>query len=77
MADAAAHILTVVDVFFIIDIYLHQPDQHPRQNTQEVQVRFCLTHLTMEQKIGSHCKYTASSLKKSKKLRQKVPVGVH
>lgn len=44
----AANILTVVDIFFIVDIHLHQPDQHPRQNTQEVQIRSCLTHLTVE-----------------------------
>lgn len=43
-----AKILTVIDVFFIVDIHLHQPDQHPRQNTQEVQVSSCLTHLIVE-----------------------------
>lgn len=48
MVATTANTLTVVDVFFIVDIHLHQPYQHPRQNTQEVQVRSCLTHLTTE-----------------------------
>ena len=59
MASNAAHILTVVDVFFIVDIHLHQPDQHPRQNTQEVQVCSRLTHLTVERTEGNECKATA------------------
>ena len=53
MAASAADILTVVDVFFIVDIDLHQPDQHPGQNTQEVQVRSCLTNLTVEGTKGN------------------------
>lgn len=53
IAATAADILTVVDVFFIVDIHLHQPDQHPGQNTQEVQVRSCLTHLTVDGTKGN------------------------
>lgn len=44
------NVLTVVDVLFIIDIHLHQPDQHPRQNTQEMQVCACLTDLIVNKK---------------------------
>ena len=42
---SAGDILTVVYVVFIEDIHLHKPDQHARQNTQEVQVCSGLTHL--------------------------------
>lgn len=47
MVATASNVLTV-DVFFIVDVHLHQPDQHSRQNTQEVQVRSRLTHLKVE-----------------------------
>lgn len=59
MAATAAHVLTVVDVFFVVDIHLHQPDQHARQNTQEVQVCSCLTHLTVERTTRNEYKDAA------------------
>lgn len=43
------NILTAVDVFLIVDIHLHEPDQHAGQDTQEVQVSPRLTHLSMGQ----------------------------
>lgn len=48
LTATAAHVLTAVGFFFIIDVHLHQPDKHPRQNTQEVQISSCLTHLAVK-----------------------------
>ena len=51
----ATNLLTAVDVFLVVDINLHKPDQHARQDSQEVQVCSCFTHLTMERKTRGRC----------------------
>lgn len=43
--STAARALTAVDVLLIVDVHLHQLDQHARQDTQKVQVSTRLSHL--------------------------------
>lgn len=68
----ADNILTEVYVLVIVNIHLHQPDQHPRQNTQEVQVSSCLTHLTKDIRTkGKACKYSIYSISESMSLSKR------
>lgn len=43
-------ILTAVDVLLIVDVHLHQSDQHTRENTKELQIRPSLPYLNMHNK---------------------------